>query len=177
MLFSAHLHLSLPLQTPKQHCEGEPQVLPDERHPPTGAEVTGLKVGSGTGAGVKGEGPTGAGVVGGNSVLARHLRDEGFPPEQEPEQQSAPLEQLSPTLARVHSTGAAVTGDVVGAEDDGDPVGTAVGPGVVTGGFVGVAVATGGGVTIGGFVGVAVATGGVGAGPPAQGPFWQQEPQ
>ena len=161
LIFPIHLHLLLPLQK-EQHCEEELQELPDGRQLPTGAEVIGLGVESGTGAGVKGEGATGDGVVGGDSVVARHFRDEGFPPEQEPEQQLALLEQLSPTLARVHSTGAALTGDAVGAEDDGDPVGTAVGPGVAIGGSVGVAVATGGG---------------VGAGPPKQGPFWQQEPQ
>ena len=90
--------------------------MPDKKQPPTGAGLKGLRLGSGTGAAVKGDGATGASVVGGDSVVARHLRDEGAPPEQEPEQQATPLEQRSPTMARVHRTGAALTGDGVGAE-------------------------------------------------------------
>lgn len=59
----------------------------------------------------------------GAGAVERHVRLDGLPPEQDPEQQSPPSLQDSPTLANEQTIGALVVGELVGVavvgEEDG----------------------------------------------------------
>jgi len=59
----------------------------------------------------------------GAGSVERHLRLDGLPPEQDPEQHSPPVLQDSPTLANEQVTGAFVVGGLVGIAVVGEEVG------------------------------------------------------